>query len=320
MLVIVMLLTDCGTVRQLPVTTEYLPAAPDYSDTTQWYITQHHAEADIFYITSTETGDFALSDGTICHFADTYNDSTRQPMLDEMRGVNHLLNPDLNYFAPYYRQCSLQTFTDRQTMSTRMPVALADIRQAFRYYLDHMNNGRPFILAGFSQGAMLLIELLNDMDKATYNRMIAAYAIGTAVNAKQARHTKHLIAAQSADDIGVTVCYNSVRDSSCIFPFYSNNTVAINPVNWKTDETTATLITQPSPNKPLKAQKCDTLTVHLDSKTHHLFVKGFTGDDYVLPLIGKDGNYHSREIWLYRTQLRENIALRTAVFLKKRKK
>ena len=40
--------------------------------------------------------------------------------------------------------------------------------------------------------------------------------------------------------------------------------------------------------------------------------------DYILPLIGKEGNYHSREIWLYRDQLRENMQQRADAFLKKR--
>jgi len=34
-------------------------------------------------------------------------------------------------------------------------------------------------------------------------------------------------------------------------------------------------------------------------------------------LIGKQGNYHSREIWLYREQLRENMTLRTSQWLKR---
>jgi hypothetical protein len=54
------------------------------------------------------------------------------------------------------------------------------------------------------------------------------------------------------------------------------------------------------------------MTVHLDKASGLLFVEGFTAQDYILPLIGVEGNYHSREIWLYRQQLRENMALRAA--------
>jgi len=36
------------------------PAEPDYRDSTQWYITDRGAAADVFYIISTETGDYTM--------------------------------------------------------------------------------------------------------------------------------------------------------------------------------------------------------------------------------------------------------------------
>lgn len=68
---------------------------------------------------------------------------------------------------------------------------------------------------------------------------------------------------------------------------------------------------------PISEQKKDTLTVHLDLESNLLFVGGYTGTDYMLPLIGKEGNYHTREIWLYRDFLRENMAFRAAKYMKK---
>jgi hypothetical protein len=44
-------------------------------------------------------------------------------------------------------------------------------------------------------------------------------------------------------------------------------------------------------------------------------VEGYTAQDYMLPLLGIEGNYHTREIWLYRQQLRENMELRANRFL-----
>lgn len=57
------------------------------------------------------------------------------------------------------------------------------------------------------------------------------------------------------------------------------------------------------------------MTVRLDTASGLLLVQGFTAQDYILPLLGVDGNYHTREIWLYRDQLRENIARRVARWL-----
>lgn len=306
---------QCGKSDEPRTLTDVLPAVPQYAEPSQWYVTDRHADADIFYITSTETGDYALPDGTTCHYADTYNDSTRQPILGEMQGVDQLIGGTLNFYTPYYRQCSLQTFTSDSTMRSRLPVARDDVKRAFEYYLDHLNGGRPFVLAGYSQGAMIMLDLMRDMDDATYSRMIAAYAIGVTISQEELRRNARIVAAQNADDTGVTICYNSVRDLSCALPGWEYSVVGINPVNWCIDATPATLITEPSPALPLDQQTRDTLSVTLHLATGLLLVDGYSGTDYILPLIGREGNYHSREIWLYRDQLRDNIAHRTASYL-----
>ena len=296
--------------------TGVLPAMPDYNDSTQWYVQDRHAAADIFYVISTESGDYLTPDGQMCHYTDTYNDSVRVALTGEMVGVDRLLSGELNYYSPYYRQCTLQTFTADSLVAERLPLALEDVSRAFNYYLKHENQGRPFVLAGFSQGAMAVLQLLQEMDSTTFDRMIAAYVIGANIPQTLLDSCPRIVPASGADDTGVTICYNSVRDPSCVVHLIGDdNVVAINPVNWRTDDTPASLVTEPSLGKHEEEQSTDNLTVRLDPATHLLLVNGYTGTDYVLPLIGKEGNYHSREIWFYRTQLRENIALRTWVYL-----
>lgn len=307
------LLAQC----QSPKTSqEALPAAPNYDEASQWYISDRQSQADVFYIISTETGDYTLA-GVPYHHADTYNDSLRAPLYSEMLGVDTLVSGRLNYYAPYYRQCSLQSFGSDSLMDARYPIALDDVRRAFKHYLSHYNQGRPFILAGYSQGAMIMLQLLQEMDEAAFQRLIAAYAIGVSISKEQLA-SPHIIPATGADDTGVTICYNSVRDArNAVSRIGENNVVAINPVNWRTDATPVTFMTEPTPLLPVDQQQKDTLTVHLDQASHLLFVEGYTATDYVLPLFGMEGNYHTREIWLYRDQLRDNMALRAATFLKK---
>ena len=312
------LLTQCRMQDKNRLSEDVLPPTPDYSDTSQWYVTDRSGEADLFYIISTETGDYAL-DGEEYHFAHTYNDSVRQPLYSEMLGVDTLLSGRLNFYSPYYRQCSLQTFTSDSTAEARMPIPLDDVRQAFKYYITHFNHDRPFILAGFSQGAIILLKLLQEMDDSTYDRMVAAYAIGTTITQQMMDECPKIKPALSADDIGVTICYNSVRDAECADKRHGKSLVAINPVNWRTGSAVAEFATEPTPWKPVTEQIKDKLTVHLDPTTNLLFVSGYTASDYVMPLIGQEGNYHSREIWLYRQHLRENMAHRIAVFSKAKK-
>ena len=310
------LLSQCRTKDNGWTAEEPVPSPPEYSDSTQWYISDRGSEADVFYIISTETGDYTL-DGVEYHHADTYNDSLRTPLYSEMLGVDTLVSGRLNFFSPYYRQCSLQSFLTDSLTEARLPLAVDDARRAFLYYLNNLNHGRPFILAGFSQGAKIILQLIQEMDDRTYRRMIAAYAIGTSITQEMVDNNPRLIAAQGADDTGCVICYNSVRDTSCATGISQDNVIAINPVNWRTDATPAVFATQPSPLLPVDQQQKDNLKVRLDPQTKLLLVEGYTATDYVLPLIGKEGNYHSREIWLYRDHLRDNMALRASKMTKK---
>jgi hypothetical protein len=292
-----------------------LPKAPDYSDATQWYISDRQADADMFYIISTEIGDYTLEDGTVRHLADTYLDQTRQPMYSEMLGVDTLTSGRLNYYSPYYRQCSLHSFAS-DSVSYRFNIALDDARRAFAYYIDNQNNGRPFVLAGFSQGAMIARELLKEMDESVYQRMVATYLIGIKVSEEDLAANPHMHPAQGATDTGVTICYNSMRGEDANYPTQNgSNVLAINPVNWRTDGSVATLITEPSPMKPVDEQAKDSMTVQLDTLSNLLLVSGYSATDYVLPLIGSQTSYHTREIWLYRDQLKENIQQRVDAYL-----
>ncbi|WP_165077578.1 DUF3089 domain-containing protein, partial [Methanogenium sp. MK-MG] len=101
--------------------------------------------------------------------------------------------------------------------------------------------GRPFIIAGHSQGTMALIELIKNRfgdDEALRNRMVAAYLIGytvTDVDLKAAG----LTAAERADDTGVVVTYNTQSPTSVGGPMLMDGAHCINPLNWKTDDTYA---------------------------------------------------------------------------------
>ena len=276
---------------------DVIPIAPDYADTTQWYIADRGAAVDVFYIVSTECDDYTLG-GKPMHYADTRNDSIRALLFGEMVGVDRLLAGELNYYSPYYRQVTMETYTSDSLVDARMPLAYGDVRKAFAYYLEHYNNGRPFILAGFSQGAMAVVDLLKAMDDSTYSRLVAAYVIGY----KATDTNAHIRPAQDSADLGVTICYNSVRDNSCAVPILSDgNLMAINPVSWRTDAMPATLI---------DPRYGDTLTVTLDTTSLLLHIDGYKRNDYMLPLIGCEGNYHCLEISLFSDVLRRNIALR----------
>jgi len=151
-----------------------------------------------------------------------------------------------NIYAPYYRQGDAQTCLsmseeDRDKLLRGAPEE--DIFAAFDYYINHFNSGRPFILAGHSQGSEMLLYLLSEyMEEhpGVYKRMIAAYVIGYSVTEDYLTENPHLKFAESADDTGVIISYNTqapeIEGDNLVV---SEGALVINPISWTRDETPA---------------------------------------------------------------------------------
>lgn len=283
---------------------EFIPDEPDYGLDSSWYVNQRGGAADLFYICSTETFDYEV-DGRTVHFADAASPEACPGIRGEMTGVDRILSGGLNFYSPYYRQVTMETYADTALISKRFPVAMGDVRRAFAHYVKNMNGGRPFVLAGFSQGAEALVELLKELPDSLQERMVAAYVIGWKITEGDLEEAPAIHPAQGPDDTGVTICYNSVRDASAANPLVSEgNLVAINPVNWCTDATPAVLF--------------DSLTVTLDAGTNLLLVDGYEGSGYALEPYFSDGCYHTMEIRWYGGLLKENIARRCQSYLSRK--
>ena len=60
-------------------------------------------------------------------------------------------------FAPRYRQAHISAYypqnaSDSENARKALDLAYSDVKAAFVYYLQHLNNGRPIIIASHSQG------------------------------------------------------------------------------------------------------------------------------------------------------------------------
>ena len=288
---------------------EPLPPVPDYADSTQWYLVDRHGEADLFYVISTETGDHMIGDDT-CHYADTYDEYLRGRMAHEMHAVDSFYSGHLNYFSPYYRQASMQSWATEEMAMSRIPLPMKDCVTSFRYYMEHFNQGRPFILAGYSQGAYALVEIMKQMPDSIAQRMVAAYAIGYKITSEDTATCRHLHPAQGATDTGVTICFNSVKTpESEILIVSGGNVFCINPVNWRTDTVSAPFVCY-------GRKKNDTLSVSLDPESRLLLVSGYTNDK-PMPVIGIPGNYHHLELKFYYPYIRQNMADRVAAYYRR---
>ena len=87
-----------------------------------------------------------------------------------------------NVYAPYYRQATYYSFFDTESNNgcNALDLAYSDLSNAFKVFIEQHNNGKPFFIAGHSQGALhgqrLVKEYVSKSD--IKKNFIAAYLIG----------------------------------------------------------------------------------------------------------------------------------------------
>jgi len=113
----------------------------------------------------------------------TINNPSTNELIDELiiPGQASVFNSCCRIFAPRYRQATFYSFLHKSANSRKaLTLAGDDILQAFDTYLKNWNKGRPFFLAGHSQGALHLIRLLEERINNTplVQQLVAAYPIG----------------------------------------------------------------------------------------------------------------------------------------------
>ena len=298
----------CGSNGSRALEQQYIPVEPDYKNADMWvcHLNDKNGEgADVFYIPSTWEYDWTTSNGVLCRYADVSNEQHCSNMAIEMNKVAKYMADGNNFYSPYYRHITLDTWaTLDEDYITRQyeSVSLTDVKHAFDHFIKNYNKGRPFVLAGFSQGGKSVVELMKYMPEDIRKYMVAAYVLGYKVTPDDVAVAPWIVAAKGASDVGVTICYNSVSDVKYIKPVISSPAVmCINPVNWRTDSIPAILN--------------DSITVTLNTEHNVLVLDGYDGSHLpnILNILNV-GDYHSIEPWLYDQSLRANIKQRIKAF------
>lgn len=216
-------------------------------------------------------------------------------------------------YAPRYRQAHLRSFFEPDTKEGDKALALAyeDVKAAFNYYLEHENKGRPFILAGHSQGARHLKLLLQEMLDGTelYQQLIAAYIVGWGV---EEGSFKSIPLGTSAEQTG---CYLTWRTYAKGYKpnWINDKDVCVNPLTWTSEETYA----------PYTANDGAVLLGFniLRKKLFDAQVQGpilWVGKpNMFLGGLLKRNNYHVGDFNLFYLNVRRNAVLRAKTFLEK---
>ena len=211
-------------------------AAVDYSNTDNWAYRGNAPgqmqAVDVFFVGPTT---FL---GTAAQFNLPLADpAARRSFLGAINMQKGIYYTSANFYAPYYRQAALSVYRmDAKAAAPYFALAYQDVSAAFDYYLQQLNPDRPFILAGFSQGADMILRLMNDKfrDSRLQARLVAAYVIGWRVTAEEPAGYRQLRMAQDEYDIGVIVSFNTEAPELASSLSVPVRTLGINPLNWKT--------------------------------------------------------------------------------------
>jgi len=302
--------------------------ASDYSNRDNWmhFPETHEHDVDVLYIYPT-----VYSNPLGGLYAPIDAAAMRQPAQGEYSIQASAFEGLADIYAPYYRQFNSAYagfYAPDAMFDLCREYPRTDLYGALDYYFENANNGRPFILAGHSQGSMILSVILSEYLKAHadyLDRLVAAYQIGFSLTTDMLVENPALKAAAAADDFGVIVSWNTEGPGNADADFSyvrRPNPIAINPLNWKTDDTYAgieqnlgSVTADADGNYALRAGVADArlnvergtvVTTTVNAATHA--GKG------VLKLMFGPESYHSDDYGLYYANIRQNAEVRIQAY------
>ncbi|MGA1797211.1 DUF3089 domain-containing protein [Sphingomonas sp. 4RDLI-65] len=203
------------------------PAAPDYALASSWAAgpagpgasaavpkgataAARNAPVDVFFIHPTTFRTTTIWNQDVAD--KSVNDWTDASTIARQASV---FNACCRVYAPRYRQASL--LSDKVGGRDRaLDLAYGDVERAFDHYIRYQNHGRPFILAGHSQGGLMVAKLLETRidGKPIAARMVAAYAIGfNLAEGDFSRRYTHTPICDTPAQTGCAVQWNAVLGS-----------------------------------------------------------------------------------------------------------
>jgi hypothetical protein len=226
-----------------------------------------------------------------------------------------VFNGHCRVFAPRYRQAHIAAFfrTDSITVAA-FDTAYGDIKNAFLFYLQNYNKGRPIIIAGHSQGAKMAERLLKEFfdSGSLQKQLVVAYIVGWPVPINYFRELK---VCSTAEQTGCFCSWRTYRRD--YVPAYilkeDPASYVTNPLNWKTDETYA----GKELHKGSVLRNFNKIYKHPNDAQIHQGVLWIRRPRFQGSLLYTSRNYHIGDINLFYMNLRQNIALRINEFLKK---
>ncbi len=207
---------------------------PNYADTIAWLV--HHnnnKKVDVFFVHPTTyvspmNWNMPINDSFAIKMIYKWSIQSQLGVFEEY----------CNTYVPNYRQATFYSFFTKSANGKKaLNLATEDIHKAWNYYLKHINKNRPIILAGHSQGSMIILRLLPEImkDSALSKRIVAIYAIGWPIGKKYLKQNPKIKVCENAKQTGCLISWNTeARDAKG--SLVDKPSISVNPLNWSTNE------------------------------------------------------------------------------------
>lgn len=332
----------------IPTTVSIDPSIPDYKNIKFWAAhadapgtsanspqgmvkSNRSKEADVFYVHPT-----VLRSQT--EWNQRIDDDSINLVIDAnvIARQSSVFNDCCQVYAPRYRAATFLATSDRffeGRGGEAYDLAYSDVLRAFDHFLEHENKGRPFIIAGHSQGGLMVSRLLKDRvdNKEAQQRMIAAYAIGYNLAVGEfGKKYKTLQPCNEPLQTGCVLSWNAITPEADL-NLYSNmsgalyvrtygieegkETLCINPLTWDASKPNADrsyskgAVPGDPGNGPIKEMQANKVSA---SAQKGFLVVEVDSTLELTPLQG--GSMHYHEFGLFYEDIRQNIAARIDAF------
>jgi hypothetical protein len=134
-----------------------------------------------------------------------------------VRAYGSVFNASPDIWAPRYRQATFGSFvSDAPEAKQAHDLAYADVAEAFDAFIAAQPAGRPIVLAGHSQGSLILKRLLTEKvaGKPVAERIAAAYVIGWVVDTERDLPKMGLPACAEPQQSGCVISFLSFADQA----------------------------------------------------------------------------------------------------------
>jgi hypothetical protein len=291
-------------------------AHPDKNDVTDRTpegkeIDPSELKADVFFVhPTTYSGDKGEDQWNASIDDENLNDKTDESTILFQASAFNLAG---RVFAPRYRQAHLYSYFTKDKLSARkaLDYAYLDVKNAFEYYLNNNNKGRPIIIASHSQGTNHAERLLNEYfdGKELNQHLVAAYLIGMPVKDNQFKFIKPC---EDKDDIDCFVSWRTFKTGHEPNVVMGEEICVTNPISWKLSD--ECIDKTESLGSLLKDY--NKIYPSLVGAQIHNGILWSNKPKFFGSFILRTKNYHIADINFFYFNIRENAKNRVAQFLK----